>query len=333
MNMDKTSSRYTNAAWEAAQQFPIDVDSIEFVAHSENVTFRVSVRGTESDYVLRLHRPDYNSIAELESERQWVHALGNSGVTVQESLLTKAGAHFVLTQISGTKEQRYAGMTTWLEGVPLSSFLKTCTNHSKRQSVFRRLGEIAATLHNQSTNWQAPSGFVRRRLDYEGLLGESPFWGRFWEHAALSSAERKLVLGTRQSVGSSLREYGESERSFSLIHADLTPDNIVCEGENLAVIDFDDAAFGWHLYDIASILIECRAERDFDNLQAALLEGYRVRREWAQSDTEMLATFLLIRGLAIVGWYHQRPEHADSPSFLALKDWVLNACNAFAGKT
>jgi hypothetical protein len=40
-------------------------------------------------------------------------------------------------------------------------------------------------------------------------------------------------------------------------------------------------------------------------------------------DLDMLPTFLLIRGMAIIGWYLQRPEYVHSAEFEEVKDWVL----------
>jgi Ser/Thr protein kinase RdoA (MazF antagonist) len=301
------------------------VESTEPVAISENVTFRVSIRNGDTDYVLRLHRPGYNSIEALESEREWSEALGEAGVSVQDSLLTREGKHFVLIDIPGTGEQRYAGMTTWLEGRLLSDYLETCSNQRERTRIFRRMGAVAATIHNQSTQWSEPPGFQRRRLDLEGLLGDAPFWGRFWEHADLTGTEKALLLQARHDARIALKTYGERPENFSLIHADLHPDNIVLNGDNLSLIDFDDAACGWHMYEIASMLIEYQSDPDFETLCTFLLEGYCECRPLARRDIEMLPTFLLIRGMAIIGWFHQRPEHTESDYFEEVKSWVFES--------
>ena len=303
-------------------------EAVELVAHSENVTFRVSGGGSETDYVLRLHRPGYNSIEELNSERIWAAALKDAGISIQDSLLTNQGQHFALVDVPGTGEQRYAGMTSWLEGMILSDYLEEQPDRAKREWVFRRIGGIAAAVHNQSAGWNEPQGFARRRLDLDGLLGERPHWGRFWEHADLSNAERAVLLRGRQYVRNALQAYGEAPDNFSLIHADLDPDNIVQCGDDMALIDFDDAAFGWHMYDIASVLIEHRSTPDFDGIVAAVLDGYGERRPLQKRDVEMLPAFLLIRGMALIGWFHQRPEHADSEYFEPLKNWVLEACHS-----
>ncbi len=328
MDRDLIESCYRSAALKALESFPVEAENVELIAHSENVTFRVSVRDSDTDLVLRLHRPGYNSIEELNSERIWTKALKESGISVQDSLLTRQGQHFELVDIPGTDEQRYAGMTTWLEGMLLSEYLATSSDGEERKRLFGRIGGIAAAIHNQLAGWKEPPGFKRRRLDLDGLLGEAPHWGRFWEHAELTKAEKELLLRARERARAALSAYGERPDNFSLIHADLHPENIVHNRDDLALIDFDDSAYGWHMYDIASALIEDRFAPDFDALRAALLEGYCEHRPLSGHDVEMLPAFLLIRGMAIIGWFHQRPEHAGSSYFEEVKIWVIGECGS-----
>ena len=82
--------------------------------------------------MLRLHRPGYNSIEELNSERLWVAALKDAGLSIQDSLLSRQGQYFVLVDVPGTGEQRYAGMTSWLEGRLLSDYLDTKPDRADR---------------------------------------------------------------------------------------------------------------------------------------------------------------------------------------------------------
>ncbi len=326
MERENVETRYTKAAWAALEHFPVRAETLDLVSQSENVTFRVSARNGGTDYVLRLHRPGYSSIEELESERIWVSALEETGVSVQESVETLKGGHFTLVDIPGGTDPCYAGMTTWHEGVPLRDYLETCSDAAKRVRIFRRFGEIAAAFHNQSTRWSVPPGFVRRRLDQDALLGEAPFWGRFWEHPELTDDEQASLRRAREWGRAVLSAYGEKPENFSLIHADFTPDNIIYDGGDLAVIDFDDAAYGWHAYDLASVLVECQFDDDYEALEAALLEGYRKHRSLEYRDIDMLPNFMLIRGMAIIGWFYQRPEYAGSAYFERFKTWVLDAC-------
>ena len=40
----------------------------------------------------------------------------------------------------------------------------------------------------------------------------------------------------------------------------------------------------------------------------------------------MLPEFELVRGMAIIGWYHQRPEYAGATYFKRFKTWVVEEC-------
>jgi Ser/Thr protein kinase RdoA (MazF antagonist) len=322
------ASTYTPVALQALEHFPVRAESIELVDHSENLTYRVRVRDGESDCVLRLHRPGYNSLTELECEREWVGALINAGLSVPHPLVTHDGDHFVLVDISRTNEKRYVGMTTWREGAPLRHCPEVLSDTAERASVFRGIGELVAAMHNQATRWPAPAGFTRPRLDLEGLLGETPRWGRFWEYAELPVGGGEQLLAARKRLRVVLADYGMTPDNFSLIHADLDPGNIIYDRGELALIDFDDSAYGWHMYDVASALIEYWSSSDFEALLTALLDGYRERRPLARRDIEMLPAFLLLRGMATLGWYHERPEHAGSPELQNLQGWILARCES-----
>lgn len=107
MYKDVVDSCYTTAALKALESFPVEVEHVEFIKHSENVFFRVSVCGRDTDFVLRLHRPDYNSIEELNSQRIWISALREAGMWVPGSLLTCEGQFFASVDIPETINNKF----------------------------------------------------------------------------------------------------------------------------------------------------------------------------------------------------------------------------------
>ena len=331
MTVNLIEKHYLPAAIEALNAFPIQLEDIQSICHSENVTFRIIPRDSQTHYALRLHRPGYNSLTELNSERQWTRALKEAGLAVPESLTTFKGHHFYPVDIHATGERRLSGMTTWLEGIPLNEYLSGCTELKARERIYWQIGVMLAKSHNQSTNWNEPPGFQRRRLDAEDLVGEDPHWGRFWEHAALTPSESKLLQRARQTVHIALDRHGMEPSTFSIIHADLNPDNVVYENGNLAMIDFDDTAYGWHMYDIASSLFNERNDSDFASLRDSFLDGYLEHRLLEEKEARTLDLFLMIRGLALIGWLHQRPEHDDPHFFRELKDTTCAACEKLMG--
>lgn len=334
MANEHPAEMYLPAARQAVGEFPVVVGHIEAAAISENVSFRVTTdEGT--DFVLRLHRPGYNTLCELESERLWRDALADTGLEVQRAMAARDGRHFIPVVIEGAGEERYASMVSWLPGNVLGDGPLAAADARQRQAIFRDLGRFAARMHNQATAWQEPPGFRRPRLDSDGLLGEQPRWGRFWEHAALTRADRSLLLAARERLREVLARYGANPENFSLTHADLHPGNVLIDPQGrFGVIDFDDSAYGWHGYDLASALIEEHDAADFSDLKESLLAGYREFRTLPARDEAMLAVFMLLRGMALLGWVHERPEHGEDEYFEGVRAMVLARCRALlAGQT
>jgi Ser/Thr protein kinase RdoA (MazF antagonist) len=333
LSADGPAAPYLQAARAALAQFPVSPRALATAAVSENVSFRVSSEAG-TDYVLRLHRPGYNTLDELESERRWRDALAKSGLRVQTALAASDGRHFVpvSTPESGKEGWRYASMVSWLPGEILDDGYLATADSRERQRLFSGLGALAARLHSQAAGWQTPDAFTRPALDRDGLLGDQPRWGRFWEYGGLSADERKLVLEARDRLREVLDGYGANRDNFSLIHADLHPGNVLIDTAGaLGLIDFDDAAFGWHGYDLASALIEFHADDDFETLREALLAGYREVRQLSACDEGMLPVFLLLRGMALLGWVHERPEHGEDEFFAGIRGMVLGGCRMPVG--
>ena len=291
---DPSDEALTAAAREALAAFGVRADRLTLASRSENITFRADAAG--GAYSLRLHRPGYHTLEELNSERVWTRALREASHAVPEGIETPDGRAYVCVDIAGD-ETRLAGMTRWVEGEVLADVLKR-EGDAPLADHFAKLGEIAAGLHAHSETWRPPAGFTRHAVDAEGLMSEVPHWGAFWDHAAVTPAERALMTATRERLYAALTHLPRDPLRFGMIHADLHHGNLLVDGEHLTVIDFDDAAFGWYIYDLAVCLGAYEARTDFADLQAALLRGYRTRRALGPEAEALLPMFLLARRLA-----------------------------------
>jgi Ser/Thr protein kinase RdoA (MazF antagonist) len=177
--------------------------------------------------------------------------------------------------------------------------------------TFHTIGSLAAQLHNQSCGWQEPAGFSRHAWDEQGLVGENPLWGRFWELAALTDEQRQLLITIRTQVASDLARYAADESNvsqYSLIHADFVAENLLVDGEKVRLIDFDDAGYGWHLFELATALYFEMEESYYPVARDALIAGYRCHRQLSEQQLSYLPLFLMARGLTYLGWVHTRPE-------------------------
>ncbi|HJM76417.1 MAG TPA: phosphotransferase [Dehalococcoidia bacterium] len=298
-----------DVAERAVTAWPLDVATIELISLSENAVFRIDATDG-ARYALRIHRPGYNSLPELESELLWTEALREAGIDVSAAVRTDDGRGYVPVSSPGCETPRQVGMVEWLDGVTLADLVSEASNEHAGARHFAELGGVIASLHEHTTNWSLPSTFVRRVWDADGLVGLDPLWGRFWEVPELSTAQRILLLGARESIWGELNDYGRDAGNFGLIHADLHAYNVLVVGDRLTAIDFDDAGFGWHQYDLAVALAAVRDDVGFPAMQRALIEGYRAVRPLDADALRILPLFQLVRRLVTLGWLDARPETA-----------------------
>ncbi|MBO9451327.1 homoserine kinase [Tropicibacter sp. R16_0] len=266
---------------------------VTLIATRENHVYRVT-QGRET-YALRLHRQGLHSDAALQSELQWLAAIGAGGVGVPSPIAAQDGRFLQI--IDGVQ----VDVLTWLSGRPLGATTKGI-DHPDRTGVFRVLGQEMARLHKVSDAWTPSTDFARWSWDRAGLLGNAPLWDRFWENPSLNATDRELFARFRSTANHELERY-ETTLDYGLIHADLVRENVMVDGDQVRFIDFDDAGFGFRLFDVATALIKNLDEPDYPDLKAALIAGYRQERPL---DTNQLDLFMALRAATYVGWIISR---------------------------
>lgn len=281
---------------------------IELVANAENCVFRVEMPDSRA-YVLRIHRPGYHSLKELESELKWAQALVDAGISVSVGRPTLDGRAYAEIPTPDGESSRFVGLIDWIEGQILDDEIELESDPDRIAARFEQIGRTAARIHNQASAWSLPPGFARHEFDVPGFVGETPFWGRFWDVPILRPRQRAVLLRARDGIESLLGDYGKGPDIYSMIHADLHPKNFVVTGSGgLHVIDFDDAGFGWHQYELAVALCVFEEEPYFESILQALVSGYRALRPLSDEALSLLPLFLVIRSLVSIGWRWERPD-------------------------
>lgn len=295
-------------AEEAIRNWPITLKSVTLAALRENAVFRVEAE--EGVFALRLHCKGYRTDAELLSELQYMAALSEQGIGVPQPVAGQSG-HYVQHQ-----DQTQVSLLTWLPGRPLGKS-GAPLDLPERTGTFERFGRLIASMHTATDAWRQPDGFTRQPWGLEGLLGERPQWGCFWENPFLMIEEKKILRETRDKL---CIELGTGTFDTGLVHADLVSENILLEDDELRIIDFDDCGFGYRLQDIATALVKHEAEPDFEDLKQALFAGYQSQREL---HTDHVDTFLLLRHLSYVGWVV--PRMSDAAGQQRCAKYIKNA--------
>ncbi len=235
---------------------------------------------------LRLHRAGYQSDAAIRSELWWCAELSRAGLPVPAALAALNGELLV-----ALPDGRHASAIAWIDGEALGEADKLFTRPlAQVLDLYHKLGALLKRVHSATDAMILPDGFTRPRWDLDGLVGDSPLWGRFWEHPVATPDQRATLIRARDA----LRERLTGE--IGLIHADVLRENVLVNDCSVSLIDFDDSGFGFRLHDLGTALVQTVQRRDHSQFRDALMAGYGTK------ETEMVEAFVLARTLASVGW-------------------------------
>ena len=292
-------ARQALGAWGLPAQEP------QLLKYRENAVFRVRLADGGSA-ALRLHRAGYHSQAALRSELQFMDALRQGGLAVPAPIATAEGNLLVTVG-----DRQFADLIGWVDGSQVGeSGRPLARSRAEIVSIYHDLGAAMARMHDVADGWRVPDGFVRPAWNNAGLLGDAPLWGAFWNCPGLSADDRDFLGRLRLSLRVRLAAVAD-HLDYGLIHADLVRENVLVDGDAVAMIDFDDCGHGWRLFDLATALLRNRREPHFDALQDALIRGYRGHRRLDGAELAHLPLFLLLRSVTYIGWAGARPDLPD----------------------
>jgi Ser/Thr protein kinase RdoA (MazF antagonist) len=268
---------------------------------SENATYRIDDPDSGGGTILRIHRVGYHSYQAINSELQWMAALrSDAGMETPEAIPARDGTIIQTLISSELAEPRHAVMYKFMTGQePAEDDLL---------GPFERLGEVSARMHQHAKTWRLPPGFTRHTWDYDTSLGARPTWGR-WQDGLGMTAARETILGRMSEViRRRLERYGKPRERFGLTHADIRLANLLIDGEQTKVIDFDDCGFSWYLYDLGTALSFIEHRADVPELVDSWLRGYHQVATLSAEERTEIPTFVMLRRLLLVAWIGSHAE-------------------------
>lgn len=305
----------TELAREALAHYNFD-PTVELTLLKQRENFVFALQHEGEDYVLRVHRQGYHSDAELACELDFVRALHAEGVAVPSFIEAPGGRGFCVVGV-GNQD---TGLTAHPAGPHQVDLQRLIPNHGnfgdERTGVdgtaqlepadFEALGILIAQVHDATARSGYEMVVPRDDWDLDGLVGENPAWGDPLRIKELTGDDRATVVAAIARIREELGRYGTPGHRFGPIHADLTPENVLRTATGLVLIDFDDFAAGWHLFDLATAIYFYTPHPRHDEYRAALFAGYEAVRPLDQADHDAFSAMLLARGLTYLGWAADR---------------------------
>jgi Ser/Thr protein kinase RdoA (MazF antagonist) len=269
---------------------------------SENATFGLHDPLSARDLVLRVHRIGYSSAEEIRSELAWINALRRDAIIDTAAPLRGKNGEFVqtLTSPSG-RASRHAVAFERLPGKE-----PDCARDTERW--FERLGELNAKMHRHAKSWSLPDGFCRKRWDVDAMVGPNGYWGSWRAALGLDTAGTAVLEQAVVLIRERLARFGMGVERFGLVHADLRLANLLADGAQLRIIDFDDCGFSWFVYDFATAVSFIEHEPSVPGLLQAWLAGYRRIEPLSHEDAGEIPTFIVLRRILLTAWLASHTE-------------------------
>jgi len=281
--------------------------SVDLINLSENATYKVESPSGQR-WALRVHRDGYHSDDAIRSELAWLTDLRARGVvTTPVPVPGLDGALIQKVPNPALPRPRNVVLSDWETGS------EPGVNEDLR-APFEILGEVTARMHRHVRQWKRPDWFERLTWDFDTSLGDRPHWGRWRDGLGLDAVKEALFGRTVELIGKRLAAYGKGADRFGLIHCDLRLANLLVDGSEVKVIDFDDCGFSWFMYDAATPVSFYEHLPEVPDLIRHWLIGYRRVIDLSQADEDEIPTFVMLRRLLLVAWIgsHSETELAQS---------------------
>jgi Ser/Thr protein kinase RdoA (MazF antagonist) len=292
---EATQEQLDRLAAAALRHYDVSPDATATLINvSENWTYRVDDPATGRRAALRMHRPGYHDVAEIESELVWLEALREDAVVETPPVLpTRAGERVLTVSLDDLATPRNVVLFDWVDGAAPTA---------EDVPSFRRLGAVSARMHGHSRAWRRPGSFGRFSWDYATTLGPDGHWGRWQDGLGMTPDALALLTRLDTTIRDRLARYGTGPDRFGLTHADLRIANLLVDGDRTIVIDFDDCGHAWFMYDWATAVSFIEDHPQVPELEAAWVDGYRSIAPLSAADEAELATFVMLRRLLLTAW-------------------------------
>ncbi|MBD2528229.1 phosphotransferase [Nostoc flagelliforme FACHB-838] len=291
--------------------------AIVFLGHSENVTFRVDTRNHQNFatsgecdeltlFLLRIHYPIaefrdriWQQYAVIESELLWLTALHqDTNLVVPYPIQNLSGSFITSIAIDDTSEKLNCTLLRWVDGFPLD------IEPTPMQS--RRVGELMAQLHQHTSLWELPLGFMRPKYDWEQLHGSLMKLRSLVDAGTISVIDFAVLESVVQRISNVMTALEKTYTNWGLIHADLNENNYIFYAGEARAIDFSCCGFGYYLYDIAHTLLHLLPEN-----RRAFLSGYQSVRQLPDEYQSILEAFFLAATVDNFAFFVSQPNEHD----------------------
>lgn len=310
--MENLDNSYDKAAYKAASLWAKN-PHVELIYYSENHTYKVT--SNKISTILRVSRVKYHTLSQIRSELEWIDAISkNTQLFVANPIASLLGN--MLETVELDNGQKFVCcMFEYIHGVT-----PKFDNLLDSVPLFRELGYKTAILHNFCKTNCKISSLDRPEWNFETTISENAKWGSWKSFDGFNEQQIEILDRAKNIVEQNIAAYGCSAENFGLIHSDIRFANLIKTSKDVCIIDFDDCAFSWYMYDVACSLSFIEDDINVSKLAQAWIDGYTNHSSLDKKDIQIIPTFIMMRRLQLTGWLASHEDSDPVPEFK--KGWI-----------
>lgn len=281
-------------------QYAIDMTQLVYFGTRCNIAkFQLKTQ-TQNQYLLSIyntHLPEngWNRLAAVQSQLMWQNTLNqNTNLRTQIPILNQQREKITrLPIINAHHETIKCTLLTWLEGEVRDETPETA----------QQMGIAAGHLHQYASQWSYPPKFTRPVQDIHWLTNIGHDLEQPHLDGRLSQEQYNHIQAAITKTVSLLKSIPQTPETFGIIHGDLCISQFIHHQNQIGVIDFDNCALGYYLFDLGWAL-----HNKTPDYKRSYLIGYESVRPLSKNDKHILEAFMVISTLWPWSWVAQKPK-------------------------
>lgn len=279
----------------------------------------LQVRSGNETFFLKIVNDEYDE-RRIRSQIEFMDHLRCGGLPVVETVPAGDGKPYV----KSADGKSIGILSRWIDGRNMDQQLE--------DEWPARCGELLARVHQRSTEFQPSAEFAVRVWDATYAPQPRSWLDRFLEQAAFDDASCRVIRTSANRIGSMVHPLGDCEASYGVIHADFHADNLIFDGTNVWILDFEDVGWGHYLFDLtwpeAMFAKDNGSSRYFESFR----NGYERMRPLSELERAALPQFRLAAGIAVLEMIDTSPIANENPKarewFCFAVDWLRSHLEA-----
>ena len=182
----------------------------------------------------------------------------------------------------------------------------------KEQKTYHVWGRALALLHQAARTYE-PKISV--------FLSWKDLWKETRDYAAQDSQETQSLC---EQITAWFDNYKETPLNFGLIHGDHRPGNVLYDGHQIRIIDFDEPVYHWFVADITMPFLDLcqKPYSTWRTLWDWYIEGYNSISPLSDDILQTLNWFTQMKSLGIYLWCKNNWFEATAPGGKPREQWL-----------